>query len=78
MKVLLKAACLALVLASPLMSHAQAADGRPATPQGHYEDAESQTIIDWQRVVQQANDYRYRKAAEEAARTGTAQQPQPR
>jgi hypothetical protein len=76
MKALLKAASLALALAAPLMSHAQAGDGRPATPQGHYEDAETQTILDWQRVVQQANDYRYRKAAEEAARTGTVQ-PQP-
>jgi len=76
MKALLKAASLALVLAAPLMSHAQAADGRPATPQAHYEDSETQTILDWQRIVQQANDYRYRKAAEEAVRTGTAQ-PQP-
>ena len=71
MKALLKAASLALFLAAPLMSHAQGADGRPATPQGHYEDAETQTILDWQRVVQQANEYRYRKAAEEAARTDT-------
>jgi hypothetical protein len=72
----LKAASLALLFAAPLMPHAQAADGRPATPQGYSEDAETLSILDWQRLVQQANDYRYRKATEEAVRTGTAQ-PQP-
>ena len=76
MKILMKAASLSLLLAWPMLAHAQAANGQPpAVPEtsAHYSDGEIQTILDWERLVAQANEYRQRKAAEEAARIGASQ-----
>jgi hypothetical protein len=76
MKVL-KAASLSLLLAWPALAHAQVADVPPtiAENSAHYADGEMQTILDWQRLVAQANRYRYRLAAEKAARLAASLRP---
>jgi hypothetical protein len=65
-----KAVFLSLLLATPSLAHAQTRDQAAAVPQEptHYSDGEIQNILDWERLVAKANDYRQRKAAEEAAR----------
>ena len=77
MKTLLKAVPVSLLLAGAVFAtaHAQAQDPRTARSDAptHYAEGETQTILEWQRLVEQANQYRYRQAAEAARRTAASQ-----
>ena len=77
MKTLSKAIALSLLLSGAVLAGAHAQQPQPtrADDPAQFHDGETQTVLDWQRLVDQANQYRYRKAAEEATRTVASQTP---
>ena len=73
MKLMFRILALCVAISSPALaqtpSDLAAIQNEIASPYplNRYHDGEEQAVLDWQRLVRKANEYRYRQAAKEAA-----------